>query len=158
MSDIVEGEVKYEIIEYEGKEARFYPASGAIQDPATGKFLANRGGNPLMKSEPGYAAGLAKVKAVKVREAIIKGLSDAATSLEDVIGEAPEDMLAEIVKARAVTAASSSGKAGNDAARFIFSVIGHLDEQGKEQGAAMEIKMSPEMAKFVMDRMINDGK
>ena len=148
-------DVKYEIIEHDGEPARFYPGSGAIMSIETGVILANKGGNPLFK-EPGYAGELARRKAVLVREAIIKGLSDAATSLEDVIGDTPTDMLAEIVKARAITAASSSGKAGNDAARFIFSIVGATDEDGGQKTAAMEVKMSPEMAKYVMDKMIED--
>jgi hypothetical protein len=77
---------------------------------------------------------------------------DAATELN--VGHVPQDMLAEVIKARAITAASSSGKAGNDAARFIFSVVGTIDDGGKQKSAAMEIKMSDEMAKFVLDKMI----
>ena len=148
-----EDPVKFEIVEYKGQEARFYPGSGAYMSVETGVILGNEGGNPLFK-EPGYPAELARKKAVLVREAIIKGLSDAATELN--VGEVPTDMLAEIVKARAVTAASSSGKAGNDAARFIFSIVGATDDDGNQKTAAMEVKMSPEMAKYVMDKMIED--
>ena len=155
--DIKTGEIlhdpKFEIIEYEGKEARYYPGSGAIQDPETGKFLANTGGRPGMAD--GIAKEIAITRWTGVREAIIKGLSDAATELK--IGTVPQDMLAEVVKARALTAASSSGKAGNDAARFIFSIVGTLDEGGEQKSAAMEVKMSPEMAQYIIDKMIEDG-
>lgn len=149
----MDAEVKYEIIEHEGKEARHYPGSGAIVDIETGQFVANTGGRPGMAD--GIASEIATQRWVNVRQAIIKGLSDAATELN--IGTVPTDMLAEVVKARAVTAASSSGKAGNDAARFIFSIIGTLGEDGEQPVAAMEVKMSPEMAKYVMDKMIEDN-
>ena len=143
---------KYELIEYEGKECRHYPGSGAIQEISTGRFLANTGGRPGMDS--GIASEMATTRWTGVREAIIRGLSDAATELN--VGHVPQDMLAEVVKARAITAASSSGKAGNDAARFIFSVVGTLDEGGKAASAAMEVQMSPEMAKYIIDKMIED--
>ena len=143
---------KYELIEYEGKSCRHYPGSGAIQDISTGKFLANTGGRPGM--EDGIASEMANTRWTGVREAIIKGLSDAATKLD--IGTVPQDMLAAVVEARAITAASSSGKAGNDAARFIFSIIGTLDEGGAAKTAAMEVSMSPEMAQYIIDKMIED--
>ena len=142
----------FKIIEYEGRESKFYPASGAIFDVETGKIVANKGGNPEMSK--GFASEISNKRWTGVREAIIQGLTDAATELH--IGTVPQDMLAEVVKARAITAASSSGKAGNDAARFIFSIVGTIDNDGQQQSAAMEVKMSPEMAKYVMDRMIED--
>jgi hypothetical protein len=147
-----EEQVKYEIIDHEGSEARYYPGSGGIQDVETGKFLANTGGRPGM--DQGIGSEIANKRWGDVRSAIIQGLADAATELK--IGSIPQDMLAEVVKARAITAASSSGKAGNDAARFIFSIIGTIDEGGKQRSAAMEVKMSDEMAKYVMDKMIED--
>lgn len=154
--DAATGEVlsepKYELVEHDGKSCRFYPGSGAIQEIATGKFLANTGGRPGMTE--GIASEMATTRWTGVREAIIQGLSDAATELN--IGTVPQDMLAEVVKARAITAASSSGKAGNDAARFIFSIVGTLDEDGKQKTAAMEVKMSPEMAQYIIDKMIED--
>ena len=156
-ADPITGELvekpKYELIEYEGRSCRYYPGSGAIQEIESGKFLANTGGRPGMDS--GIASEMAIQRWTGVREAIIKGLSDAATTLN--IGTVPQDMLAEVVKARAITAASSSGKAGNDAARFIFSIVGTLDEGGKAKTAAMEVKMSPEMAQYIIDKMIEDG-
>lgn len=146
--------VKYEIIEHEGKEARFYPGSGAIMDIETGRILANRGGRPGMAD--GLAGELAEKRWTDVRQAIVAGLADAAVELN--IGTVPQDMLAEIVKARAITAASSSGKAGNDAARFVFSIIGSYDDGKGKQNAAMEIKMSDEMAKYVMRKMIEGAE
>jgi hypothetical protein len=145
-----EDKPKYVIIEHEGREARHYPNSGAIQDAETGKFLANTGGRPGMAE--GVGSEMANKRWGDVRQAIIQGLADAATELN--VGHVPQDMLAEVIKARAITAASSSGKAGNDAARFIFSVVGTIDDGGKQKSAAMEIKMSDEMAKFVLDKMI----
>ena len=147
-----EEQATYEVIEHEGRESKYYPQSGAIFDAETGKIVANTGGRPGMAD--GIGSEIAIKRWTNVREAIIRGLSDAATELN--VGHVPTDMLAEVVKARALTAASSSGKAGNDAARFIFSIIGTFDEDGAQKTAAMEVKMSPEMAKYVMDKMIED--
>ena len=148
------GEASYEIIEYEGKEARHYPQSGAIFDSETGKIVGNTGGRPGMAD--GIGREIANKRWGDVRAAIIAGLADAATELN--IGRVPQDMLAEIVKARAITAASSSGKAGNDAARFIFTVVGTLEDGGERKSAAMEIKMSEQMAQYIMDKMIQEDK
>lgn len=148
------GEAPYEIIEYEGKKRRHYPQSGAIFDMETNRIVGNTGGRPGMAD--GVAREIANKRWGDVRAAIIEGLADAATELN--IGTVPQDMLAEIVKARAITAASSSGKAGNDAARFIFTVVGTLEEGGQRKSAAMEIKMSEKMAEYIMDKMIQEAK
>ena len=147
-----EQRAKYEIIQHEGKEARFYPQSGAIFDNDTGKIVGNIGGRPGMAD--GIGREIVEKRWGDVRQAIIEGLADAATELN--VGTVPTDMLAEIVKARAITAASSSGKAGNDAARFIFTVVGTMDEGGERKSAAMEIKMSEKMAEYIMDKMIQE--
>ncbi len=147
-----ETEVKYDIIEYDGKEARHYPGSGAIIDMETGQIVANTGGRPGMSE--GVGSEMVNKRWGDVRAAIIAGLADAATELH--IGRVPQDMLAEIVKARAITAASSSGKAGNDAARFIFTIVGTLEDGKERSSAAMEIRMSDDMAKFVLDKMIQE--
>ena len=43
-----EEKATYEVIEHDGREAKYYPQSGAIFDAETGKIVANTGGRPGM--------------------------------------------------------------------------------------------------------------
>jgi hypothetical protein len=131
-----------EILHWEGKQVQFYPASGAIRDIESGLFITNLGYNNKALAEKRWA---------DTRQAIIEGLAKASSKMG--LSGIPQDMLAEIVCARAVVAAGEGTKAGNDAARFIFSIIGSSGED-RESRSHIEIKFSEDMAQYVVDKMI----
>lgn len=118
---------KFEIIEYEGAEARFYPTTGAIMvfDEARNRWIirANRGGRPDFDGRAMVAA-----RELKKEQAIIDGLETAALHFD---GRTASDMLERIVTARAKNAVDDEGRTGNADAKFIFSIVAQNSEGGE---------------------------
>ena len=145
---------RFEIVDYKGSEARFYPATGAIMvfSEQHNRWIirANRGGRPDFD-------GVAMVVAreLKREQAIINGLQNAADGFDM---RTASDMLARIVEARAKNAVSDEGRTGNADAKFIFSLIGENSE-GEQEGPSLRVDMDADTAagfiealKEMMDR------
>ena len=139
---------KYEIIDHEGSEARFYPATGAIMvfSEEWNRWIirANRGGRPDFDG-----AAMVQARELKKEKAILDGLENAAEGL-DMRGASA--MLALIVESRAKNAVSDSGRTGNADAKFIFSLIGESSE-GEQAGPAVRIDMDADTAEGFIKAM-----
>ena len=143
---------KYEIIDWNGQEARFYQSTGAIfvYDDSKNRWIirANRGGRPDWDG-----AKMVEARELKKEKAIIDGLE--ATGWELDLRTATS-VLSAIVAARAKNAIEDEGRTGNADAKFIFSLIGV--GEGKEEGPALRIDMDKDTAKELVERLIEiDG-
>ena len=135
---------KYEIIDFEGAEARFYPRTGAIMvfDEAKNRWIirANRGGRKDFDGKAMVAA-----RELKKEQAIIDGLVQAASELDMRFATSATGMLSAIVAARAKNAYSDEGRTGNADAKFIFSIVG-ANSEGGEEGPSLRVDMDADTA------------
>lgn len=134
-SEIEVIEPRYEIIEYgEHGECRFYPASGGVfkvQPNGSMLIVGNIGGRPDMTSEVAAAMG-ARRQQLK-NEAIANGLIKAGMD-KDLPAGTPWAIVEEIVRARAKMALNEN-RDGNEAAKFIFSIIKDGEEKAAEENS-----------------------
>ena len=141
---------KYEITEWNGEEARFYPATGAImvfsEEHNRWIIRANRGGRPDWDGAEMVAA-----RELKKEKAIVEGLEKAGGAL-DLRGATA--VLSAIVEARAKNAIEDEGRTGNADAKFIFSLVSENRETG-EEGPAVRIDMDKEAAEQLIKRLID---
>ena len=141
---------KYDIIEWNGVEARFYPTTGAImvfsEEHNRWIIRANRGGRPDFDGKEMVIA-----RELKKEQAIVEGLEKAGGNL-DLRGATA--VLSAIVAARASNAISDDGRTGNADAKFIFSLVSENRETG-EQGPAVRIDMDKEAAEELIKRLID---
>ena len=142
---------KYDIIEYEGAPARFYPATGAIfvfsEEHNRWIIRANRGGRPGFDG-----AEMVKARELKKREAIINGLEEAAEDLDLRFTKGASGVLSAIVAARAKNAVEDDGRTGNADAKFIFSIISQ-DGEGDEIQPALRVDMDADTARDFIQKV-----
>lgn len=104
----------YEIIEYEGKEARKYP-NGVIRSPK----------GYIVFMPPEIARGMERQRKVSGEERAREGIKLATQS------ESPEEAVMKIIRARALVAMTDNGRAGNDAAKLVLVASGFLTPERK---------------------------
>jgi hypothetical protein len=143
-------EVKYEVIDWNDQEARFYPATGAImvfsEEHNRWIIRANRGGRPDFDGKEMVAA-----RELKKEKAIVEGLEAAGYAMDL---RSASGVLSAIVAARARNAVEDEGRTGNADAKFIFSLVSENRETG-EEGPAVRIDMDEKSAKILMDRLLD---
>lgn len=125
---------------------KWYPYSGMYQSMETKRVYANEGGR-----KDWNGTEMAETRHANRREAIIKGLTDAA--LERGVGIVPEDMLSDIIKNQAQMATEQT-RDGTGAAKFVFGLVGYLEEADGSKGAAITIEMDQATAAKVIDNLI----
>ena len=147
-SEIID--VKYEIIDWNGQEARFYQSTGAIMvfSEENNRWIirANRGGRPDFDG-----AAMVVARELKKEKAIVEGLEKAGGHL-DLRGATA--VLSAIVAARAKNAIEDEGRTGNADAKFIFSLVSENRETG-EQGPAVRIDMDKDSAEALIARLLD---
>ena len=147
---VVITDVNYEIIDWNGDEARFYPSTGAImvfsEEYNRWIIRANRGGRPDWDGKAMVVA-----RELKKEKAIVEGLEKAGGAL-DLRGATA--VLSAIVAARAENAISDDGRDGNADAKFIFSLVSENRETG-EQGPAVRIDMDKDSAEKLITRLLD---
>jgi hypothetical protein len=140
----------YEIIDWNGEEARYYERSGAIMvfDDERNSWIirANRGGRSDFD-----ATEMIKARELKKEKAILDGLEAAAYALDLRTASA---VLSAVVAARAKNAIEDEGRTGNADAKFIFSLVSKNGETG-EQGPAVRIDMDENSAKELINRLLD---
>lgn len=145
----------YELIEYEGEECRFYPASGAVmtvgENGAT-KIVANLGGRPDMSTE--VARGMAERRAQLRNEAIAQGLISAGLDMKLPHAGTPYAVLAEIVRQRALVA-TRDNRDGNEAAKFIFSIT-KMDAEEEKAENSIKFTLSEQQMSDVMGKIFKE--
>ena len=143
-------EKNYEIIDWNGQEARFYEATGAIMvfSEENNRWIirANRGGRPDFDG-----AAMVVARELKKEKAIVEGLEKAGGHL-DLRGATA--VLSAIVAARAKNAIEDDGRTGNADAKFIFSLVSENRETG-EQGPAVRIDMDKDSAEALIARLLD---
>ena len=139
---------KYEVVLYDGVEAHYYPTSGVVMQHGDGtpKFLANFGGHVDFDG-----SAMIEKRWADTRASIIEGLSRAASEVG--LNGIPQEMLAEIVKHRAIHA-TRENRDGTESAKFIFQVLGTMDDGHGRDRSHLEIKMSDEMAEYAIKKLI----
>lgn len=145
---VIEDRKHYEMVTWEGKEARHYPNTGAVMvQDEFGRWIirGNTGGRVDFD-----ARAMVEAREIKKREAIINGLESAAYKLDLRTGF---DVLSEIVSARAKNAITDEGRTGNADAKFIFSLVSETGEEGKEK-PAIRIDMDRESANKLIQRLL----
>ena len=147
---VVVEEQKYEIIDWNGEEARFYPQTGAImvfsEEYNRWIIRANRGGRPDWDGKAMVVA-----RELKKEKAIVEGLEKAGGQLDLRSATA---VLSAIVAARAENAVNDEGRTGNADAKFIFSLVSENRETG-EEGPAIRIDMDKESAEALITRLLD---
>ena len=142
-------DVKYEIIEWNGEEARFYERTGAImvfsEEHNRWIIRANRGGR-----QDWDGAEMVVARELKKDKAIVEGLEKAGGRLDLRSATA---VLSAIVAARARNAIEDEGRTGNADAKFIFSLVSENRETG-EEGPALRIDMDKDSAKELITRLL----
>ena len=143
-------EPKYEITEWNGEEARFYPRTGAImvfsEEHNRWIIRANRGGRVDWDG-----AEMVVARELKKEKAIVEGLEKAGGQL-DLRGATA--VLSAIVAARATNAIADDGRTGNADAKFIFSLVSENRETG-EAGPAVRIDMDEASATKLIERLLD---
>lgn len=140
---------KYEIIDWNGEEARFYPSTGAIMvfSERYNRWIirANRGGRQDWDGK-----AMAEARVLKKEKAIVEGLEKAGWELDLRTATA---VLSAIVAARAKNAIEDEGRTGNADAKFIFSLV---SEGGEDEGGrpALRIDMDKETAEELVKRLV----
>ena len=141
--------VNYEIIEWNGDEARFYPSTGAIMvfSEENNRWIirANRGGRKDFDGKAMVAA-----RELKKEKAIVEGLEAAGYHYDKRSATA---MLSKIVEARAKNAVEDEGRTGNADAKFIFSLVSENRDSG-EEGPSLRIDMDKESAEILISRLL----
>jgi hypothetical protein len=141
---------KYEIIDWNGEEARFYPSTGAIMvfDDEYNRWIirANRGGRVDFDPQE-----MATARLLKREKAIVEGLEKAGGKLDL---RTATSVLSAIVAARAKNAVEDEGRTGNADAKFIFSLVSENSETG-EKGPAVRIDMDKDSAEALIKRLID---
>ena len=146
--DDLEEEQKWEETTHEGKKARFYPQTGAVMvKQENGRFIivANRGGRPDFDGK-----AMVTLRELKKEEAILRGLEDAAKEF-DLRGS--NAMLEKIVAFRAIVAATSADRTGNNDAKFIFSLVAQ-NLGVNEEPTALRIDMDKELAEILIAKLV----
>lgn len=140
---------KYEVLLWDGTEVHYYPTSGVVMQHGDGtpKFLANFGGPVNFDGQ-----ALAEKRWADARAAVIEGLARASSDVG--LSGIPQDMLAEIVAARARHALKEN-RDGTESAKFIFQVIGVTGEDHGRDRSGITIKMSDEMAEYAIRKLID---
>lgn len=153
-------DVKYELIEYEGKPAKYYPQSGAIMQPnAEGKWVykANTGGNPKMQ-DPEYARAMQRRRWETHYDAIVQGFIDAGVEMKG-IGSTPDAIITAIVKRVALQAAREDTREGNEAAKIVQRFMNKLTDStvgGSESGNSIKFELTKEQMDDVMSKIFKD--
>jgi hypothetical protein len=145
---------EYEMVEHEGSMVRYYPGSGALmkeQEDGSMRIVGNRGGNPQMQ-DPKYAADMALRRAELRNEAIAQGLIEAG--IEKGLPGTSQAILTEIVKQRALVA-TNPNRDGNEAAKFIFSIIRETGEKEKEENV-IKFQLTEKQMGDVMGKIFTD--
>jgi hypothetical protein len=126
------------IIEYE---------NGAQKDAVTGLWIRPADKNVI--SDRGQAVALARRRWDQVFAAIDAGLAEVA------LDGLPASTIRRIVAARALVAIEDKGRAGNEAARLIFQVLGVLDKRSSAADSlpddGMQIKIGKELARGIIE-------
>lgn len=152
------GKPHYEIIEWEGEEARFYPGSGAVmKQRPDGRMIivANKGGNPLMGTE-GYAKELQARRWESYYEAVAEGLMKAGDDLKFDGSRSPYNILTEIIRTRAKLA-TRENRDGNEAAKFIFSVVRQVQHEDREtEENVIKFNLTPEQMENVLGKLFKE--
>ena len=142
------GDKKYfEIVEYKGEQCRHYTYTGAYISLESGKILGNEGGRVDWDGTAMVTLGHNSR-----REAILDGLAKAA--VEHGLGVVPTAMLSEIVRKRAEVAIMNDGRAGNDAAKFVWGLVGYLESESGAKGPAVRIDLDKETAKKLVKALV----
>ena len=120
---------EYEIIEYEGKEARKYP-DGVIRSP--------RG--YIVFIPPEIARQHREQRTAKAKMSAEQALAQGTKS------ETPEEGWGKILMARIDVALNDKGRAGNDAARLVGIAAGYLTQERKlEVEGNVDHKVTPQL-------------
>ena len=145
-----EESTNYEIIDWNGEEARFYQSTGAImvfsEEHNRWIIRANRGGRPDFD-----AKAMVVARELKKEKAIVEGLEKAGGTLDLRSATA---VLGAIVAARAENAISDKGRTGNADAKFIFSLVSENRDTG-EQGPSVRIDMDKDSAEALITRLLD---
>ena len=140
--------LNHEIIDWNGEEARFYPATGAImvfsEEHNRWIIRANRGGRPGFNGKEMVAA-----RELKKEKAVLDGLEKAGWEM-DLRGASA--VLSAIVAARAKNAVDDEGRTGNADAKFIFSLVNQNNEDESES-PSLRVDMDKETAAEFIDAM-----
>jgi hypothetical protein len=102
---------KYEVIVYEGEEARRYP-NGVIRHPKTGN---------IMYLPPEVGRAMHQQRRDQGRIIAGEAIKKATNS------ETAEEGVAKVIAKRTEIALTDNGRAGNDAARWVVNVAGFAD-------------------------------
>ena len=138
----------YEIVEYKGEQCRHYTYTGAYISLESGKICGNDTGRVDWDGTAMVTLGHNSR-----REAILDGLAKAA--VEHGVGVVPTAMLSEIVRKRAKVAVENEGRAGNDAAKFVWGLVGYLESESGAKGPAVRIDLDEETAKTLMKALVD---
>jgi len=125
----------YEIIEYEGQEARRYP---------DGVIRSTKG--YVLSLPPDVARELERRRRAigeeRAREGIMKGTQS----------DTPEDAVMKIVRARAIVAITDQGRPGNDAAKLVLQAAGYLNpEKTVQVSGEVNHKVAPQLPQDYLD-------
>ena len=141
---------KYEIIDWNGEEARYYRSTGAIMvfSEEFNRWIirANRGGRVGFDGK-----AMVEARELKKEKAVLDGLEKAGATVDLRSATA---VLSAIVAARAENAIADPGRTGNADAKFIFSLVSENRETG-EEGPAIRIDMDKESAAALVARLLD---
>jgi hypothetical protein len=125
----------FEVIEYEGQEARRYP-NGIIRSPK----------GYILHLPSDVARERERIRRAKGEERAQEGIMLATQS------ESPEEAVMKIVRARTHIAMNDKGRAGNDAAKLVLTAAGFLNERSvRVEGEVKHQAVLPELPQAFLD-------
>lgn len=145
----------YDLVELEGYGiVRYYPTSGAyMQEQENGKLLiVKSNGNPRFQ-DPEHAREMQALMLEKRTAAIAQGLLEAG--LDMGLAGTPWAVVTEIVRQRAKMA-TKDNRDGNEAAKFIFSIIRQEQDGSSNEANTIKFQLSEKQMDEVVGKIFKE--
>ena len=139
---IEEGDPRwFEIVDYKGEEAKFYPYTGAYQSVKTGKIIGNQGGRQDFDG-----SAMATIGHTNKREAILDALME--VGVERGWGALPGVVLARLVKKAVEIGLDDTGRTGTDNRKLVFGLVDYLEKESGSKGATVAVEVQTKDSKL----------
>ncbi len=131
----------FEIVDYKGEKAKFYPYTGAYMSVKTGQVVGNQGGR---KDFDG--AAMVNIAHANKREAILDALTE--VGVERGWGAVPGIVLARLVKKAVEIGLDDEGRTGTDNRKLVFGLVDYLEKEPGTKSATLGIEVQTEESKI----------
>ena len=124
----------FEVIEYQGQEARRYP-------------------NGVIRSPKGYILSVpSRVAQEMARQRYIIGEEKAREGIKlATMSETPEEGVMKIIRAKTIVAMTDNGRAGNEAARLVLTQAGYMDKKSSVTETNNQVNVLQPLPKAFLD-------